>query len=255
MLFNLAAVRADLRAQAEASPMFRSLPTELLSVGADAKTSKGVKLGYRTAILYLTPSDMSGVNVCPMARKAGCEAACLYSAGRGAFSSVQLARLRKTLYFLQYRADFLDTLRHNIRRFVAQCERDGVTPLVRLNGTSDIQWETVAPELFAEFHNVQFYDYTKVPNRRTPPNYDLTFSYSGRPEFAPIVARATARGMRQAVVFMRREDIPKQFNGMQTVDGDGTDVRHADPQGVVVALYAKGSARRDTSGFVVRAGG
>jgi len=38
------------------------------------------------------------------------------------------------------------------------------------------------------------------------------------------------------------------------VDGDDSDIRHIDPQGVVVALYAKGKAKKDTSGFVVDAG-
>lgn len=254
MLFNLSKVRADIARQASAAPMFSRFPTELLSVSADAKTSKGEKLGYRTAILYLTPSDISGQQMCPNAARAACEAACLYTAGRGGFTSVQLARLRKTLFFQQYRAEFLAVLRRNIRAFVKACRRDGVTPLIRLNGTSDIRWETVAPDLFAEFHDVQFYDYTKLSNRRdVPANYDLTFSYSGAAAFAPAVAAATKADMRQAVVFMRREDIPAAFNGMRTVDGDDTDVRHADPVGVVVALYAKGAAKRDRTGFVVRA--
>ena len=39
---------------------------------------------------------------------------------------------------------------------------------------------------------------------------------------------------------------------MECVDGDDSDIRHLDPQGVIVALYAKGNARKDTTGFVVR---
>jgi hypothetical protein len=38
---------------------------------------------------------------------------------------------------------------------------------------------------------------------------------------------------------------------MACVDGDDSDLRFLDPPGVVVALYAKGRARLDTSGFVV----
>ncbi len=38
---------------------------------------------------------------------------------------------------------------------------------------------------------------------------------------------------------------------MPCVDGDDTDLRFLDPQGVVVALYAKGGAKTDQSGFVV----
>ena len=55
---------------------------------------------------------------------------------------------------------------------------------------------------------------------------------------------------RTAVVFDRRENIPASFRGWPVVDGDDTDVRHIEPSRVVVALYAKGRARSDTSGFV-----
>jgi hypothetical protein len=38
---------------------------------------------------------------------------------------------------------------------------------------------------------------------------------------------------------------------MSVVDGDISDIRYREPQGVVVALSAKGKAKSDTSGFVV----
>ena len=49
---------------------------------------------------------------------------------------------------------------------------------------------------------------------------------------------------------MKREDIPSTFRGWPVVDGDDTDVRHIEPTDVVVALYAKGRAKHDDSGFV-----
>jgi hypothetical protein len=55
---------------------------------------------------------------------------------------------------------------------------------------------------------------------------------------------------RTAVVFQKQADIPESFRGWPVVDGDDTDVRHIEPAGVVVALYAKGKAKRDTGGFV-----
>jgi hypothetical protein len=33
-------------------------------------------------------------------------------------------------------------------------------------------------------------------------------------------------------------------------NGDESDLRFLDPQGVIVGLYAKGKAKKDTSGFV-----
>jgi hypothetical protein len=257
-VFNLSGLPADTRKQILRSPKWRALfarkPDKLLSVGADAKTSKGVKLGFRTAILYLSPAESSGVNLCPMAKLAQCDVACLFSAGRGAMQGVSMARLRKTLFYLQYPAEFKAMLELELAKLNAKAKRDGVTLLVRLNGTSDIRWEQSAPELFAMFPDLQFYDYTKIPNRRgLPANYDLTYSYSGVPAFQAQVSKARAKLMRIAVVFRHREDIPESFQGMQTVDGDDTDVRHLDPQGVVVALYAKGKAKLDQTGFVVDA--
>jgi hypothetical protein len=38
---------------------------------------------------------------------------------------------------------------------------------------------------------------------------------------------------------------------MECIDGDDSDLRHLDPPSVVVALYAKGRAKKDLSGFVV----
>ena len=117
-------------------------------------------------------------------------------------------------------------------------------------------WETIATDdgrtIFDRFPGVQFYDYTKIANRRDiPANYDLTFSWSGISAFAEYGQRAVASGMRVAVVFKDRGSIPAQYMGMRCVDGDDSDIRHLDPQGVVVALYAKGKAKRDTSGFVI----
>ena len=50
-------------------------------------------------------------------------------------------------------------------------------------------------------------------------------------------------------MFKNQKDIPSQFHGWVTIDGDNTDVRHIEPKSVVVALYAKGKAKADMSGF------
>lgn len=228
----------------------------LLTVDANAKTIKGQRYGFMTGILYMAPADLSGVNLCPMAEMAGCKAACLNSAGRGAMSNVQRARLSKARFFIEQRRAFMAVLVADVARLVRKAERAGMTPLVRLNGTTDIRWETIPTDdgrtIFDRFPGVQFYDYTKIANRRDiPANYDLTFSWSGVGAFPQYAQRAIGSGMRVAVVFRDRGTIPATFMGMRTVDGDDSDIRHLDPQGVVVALYAKGKARRDASGFVV----
>lgn len=239
--------------------MFKS--KALLSVGSDAKTIKGETYGFLTGILYLAPYTSTKWNTCSMASIAQCGKACLFTAGRGAMSTVAQGRINKTIWFFEERSSFMVQLAINIRQLVAKATKQGKKPLVRLNGTSDIRWESVAfidadgteyVNIFAAFPDVQFYDYTKIANRKDiPSNYDLTFSYSGVKAYQPFVDKAVAQGMRIAVVFRNRQDMPSAFNGMAVVDGDNSDIRHLDDQGVVVGLYAKGKAKNDYTGFVV----
>jgi len=232
----------------------------MLSISSDAKTVKGLKLGFLTGILYLTPSDLSGHQVCAMAKLAECEAPCLFSAGRGAFTSVQIARLSKTDWFFNDRESFMAELIDSVFALIRQAMRQSLTPVVRLNGTSDIRWENIPvtykgityTSIFALFPQVQFYDYTKLANRKNvPSNYDLTFSYSGAIKYQKYVQQAIANKMRIAVVFRTVADIPKTFLGLKVIPGDNSDIRHVEPKNRIVALYAKGQAKKDTGPFVV----
>jgi len=232
----------------------------LLSINVDSKTVKGQKYGYLTGILYLAPSDLSGYQVCPMAMTASCINGCLNTAGRGVFNSIQEARIIKTKMFFDDREAFFYNLIKDIELLVSKAVQKRLIPLVRLNGTSDIRWELYPvdhegityPNIFAIFPDIQFYDYTKLANRSDmPDNYDLTFSYSGVLKYQKYVNIAKNNGMRIAAVFRKRENIPSKFLGMQCIDGDNSDIRHIDPKGVIVALYAKGKARYDQSGFVI----
>lgn len=230
----------------------------IFSIGKDAKTVKGEKFGYLTGILYLAPSDISGYQVCAMAEKAGCREACLYTAGHGAYSNVQLSRINKTKHFFENREEFMLNLEFSINKVIKQAEKTGLKPLIRLNGTSDIAWENIPfkgfKNVFEAYPNVQFYDYTKLPTRKNlPANYDLTFSYSGVESYQPAVKKALANKAlsRIAVVFDKVENIPNTFMNKTVLNGDNSDIRHLDAKDSIVALYAKGKARKDTSGFVV----
>jgi hypothetical protein len=238
--------------------MFKS--KALLSVSSDAKTIKGETLGFLTGILYLAPANTTKWNTCSMAKTAKCDVACLYKAGRGAMNSVQTARINKTIWFFTEQNSFMQQLVVDIAKIIKKAKKKGLQPLVRLNGTSDIRWETVGftdtdgieyVNIFAAFPDVTFYDYTKIANRtELPSNYDLTFSYSGVEGFQPFVQKALLNNMRMAVVFRKEQDIPQSFMGIPVVSGDNSDVRHLDDK-VIVGLYAKGKAKLDTTGFVV----
>ena len=222
---------------------------------ASAKTIKGEKIGFLTGIVYLVPS----IKVCAYSAIAGCLKPCLATAGRGAQHKVQRARQAKTNFFHADVDAFMRALAADIWSLQRRAAKLGLIPLVRLNGTSDILWENIRLDgltIFEMFPTVQFYDYTKHPKRNVArfKNYDLTYSFSGITPDKITLKGVSQPGARVAVVFHRRADIPKTFRGWPVVDGDDTDVRHIDPSGVVVALYAKGKARRDDSGFTQRAG-
>ena len=228
----------------------------LLSIGNDAKTVKGEKQGYLTGILYLAPANESGVNVCPFSSPA-CRHDCLYTAGMGSFENVKAARIAKTRFFHRDRAAFLEQLGIEIVKLQAKAGRAKMTPCVRLNGTSDIEFHKLAGgELMARHSDVQFYDYT--PNHvryiawmegKLPPNYHLTFSRKEDNE--PVAKSIASSGGNVAVVFADKA-FPETYFGRPVVNGDDSDLRFLDPKGVIVALSAKGKAKKDASGFVVR---
>ena len=243
---------------------------KLLGVGTNAKTIKGDGSEYLTAILYMTPYKVwvetlgRYSNSCPMAEQAGCIDACLNTAGRGAFNNVQSARMRKAQWFYNDRGSFMEQLYDDVDRFQKYCMKRGIQPCVRLNGTTDIQWENIklynGQNIFEVFPDVQWYDYTKIANRRKAkdiPNYHLTWSYSNAdPRYAAMLDTAIANGMNAAVVFRSNfiKVVPKcwhKWQGYPVIDGDQDDLRFLDPKGGhIVALYAKGKAKKDTSGFV-----
>ncbi len=246
-------------------------PKSLLTTGkANPKVGKGEKRGYRTAILHLSPARLSGFEVCA-GRTPGCSAACLNTAGRGGMntaepSAIHVARMRRTRYFKRDKRGFGLMLEREINAHLRAAKRQGLTPVVRLNGTSDLPWENVRftwadgseSTVFERYPLTTFYDYTKVIGRLRKPlpaNYDLTFSLAdGNEEQA---AEAIRLGFRVAVVLRNTANpgakkwaLPRRWNGVRVVDADKTDLRFLEPAGVYCGLRAKGLAKADTTGFV-----
>jgi len=222
---------------------------------ANPKIQKGVNHGYLTFILHLAPGSLSGYNVCPGASK-GCLKSCLNTSGRGKFDSIQISRIRKTRWFFSDRDGFMIQLVRDIQAGIRKSDRLNLIPVFRLNGTSDIRWEKIKvgshKNIFEMFPNVQFYDYTKLSNRRNiPANYHLTFSRSESNENK--VDQAIQNGMNVAVVFntKKKDSLPATYRSLPVVDADDTDLRFLDPKGSICGLRAKGDARSDSSGFVV----
>lgn len=217
---------------------------KLLSVSSDAKTVKGEKKGYLTGILYLIPNK----SLCPGCSP-GCRKACLVSAGHGQMKSVYKARARKTQMYLHKFNQFKKYIIGDIKELVKKAEKKSMKPCVRINGTSDIDIEGVFGDVLAMFSEVQFYDYTKVWSRVSHfSNYHLTYSRSEKTSFEDVES-FVKDGKNVAVVF---DKAPRKWKGLTVAVGDESDLRFLDPKGVVVGLTAKGKAKKDTSGFVVR---
>ena len=243
---------------------------KLLSTG-NPKILKGLKQGYNTYILHLAPANLSGYEVCAKRTK-GCTDACLNTAGRGGMfkkgettNVIQQARIRKTKMFFENRAEFMKQLVADIELAIKQSAKKNLIPVFRLNGTSDLAWEKyevtvtdksgrsiVFRNIFEAFPFVQFYDYTKILGRRVSniPNYHLTFSAADGNDND--VWSAIAQNYNVAVVFGVKKNtaMPENYLGRSVFNGDESDLRFLDPKGVVVGLYAKGKAKKDTSGFV-----
>lgn len=234
---------------------------------SSAKTIKGETLSYLTGILYLSPSTLSGVgNVCPWAGT--CKESCLNSAGRGAFNSVQTARIKKTRWFFSNRDAFMERLFEDCKALLRKAKRLSMLPCVRLNGTSDLAFHRlIVPSkgltLMELFPDVPFYDYTKSIKKALdnahglhPANYHVTFSRDSASNETECEQVLRAGG-NVSVVF--RDTLPAVWKHRPVLNGDTTDLRFLDRRaragrsGFVVGLKAKGKAKRDTSGFVVDA--
>lgn len=228
---------------------------KLLNSG-NSKTRKGEKKGWMTFGIHLAPANLSGFNVCKSA-SAGCAASCLNTAGLGAMSSVQRARIAKTRLFFENKQVFLFMLWQEITSGIKKSAKENKAPCFRLNLTSDLPWEKIrfkGKNVFEAFPSVQFYDYTKSPERMTkflagelPSNYHLTFSRSESND--SVVNAVLASGGNVAMVF--RKSLPQSFRGFEVVDGDETDLRFLDGAGKIVGLKEKGLAKKDLSGFVL----
>jgi len=176
-------------------------------------------------------------------------------------NEIQTARRLRTRAFFEHRVEFMALLAFEIAKACRRAQAQGYVPVFRLNGTSDIRWETVPvggfPNIMTMFSDVQFYEYTKIANRKNiPANYHLTFSLADGNEDASIAA--ITNGMNVAAVFRNKDVVARMLaDGMQldgqhvpVTRGDDTDLRFLDLPGHVIALYAKGNAKRDASGFV-----
>lgn len=211
---------------------------KLLSI-QNAKTVKGNQYGYLTGILYLASGSVSGFKVCPNSNEE-CEKHCLYYAGRVKFSSVQKARIRKTLYFFENRQSFLDDLVSDIKYLVKKSQKLNLKLCIRLNGTSDLNFKKFKVNnqyLYEIFPDVIFYDYTKMYSYIFPKdnNWHYTYSYDGINW--DICEQYLNAGGNVSKIFY--SELPKQYKGFDVIEGYNSDLRFLDPPGTIIGLKFK----------------
>ena len=212
--------------------------TNRLFTVENKKISKAKDFGYLQIGLHLVPYNISGYNVCKFATKS-CKEVCLNFSGNGGLSKVQQSRLNKTKYFFEDRDNFMRLLDAEIYFYKKLATIDNKKLCVRLNLTSDIDFQQIYIDdktLFEKHSDIQFLDYTKDYNRISFfNNYDLIYSYDQvRHKKALDILK---RGDKLAVVFEKEK--PKLFEGFNVVDGDIHDLIFLQPKNSVLGLKYK----------------
>ena len=263
---------AALRALHDAGHKFVSL---LSRADSNPKLAKNDKFGVVSSPLHLAPFNLSGFQVCPKASD-GCAAACLHTAGNPAhMAGKDASRKDKTRAYFMHRDAFMALLAFEIAALQRKAEKQELRCAARLNATSDLPFERRTIDVDGEtvslmdhFADIQFYDYTAIPKRAIawakrandwPANYHITFSR--KEDNDDDVRDVLAAGGNVAAVFRgnpfkngftaRQLAAVEALGGQTLFDGDVSDYRPDDPRGVIVALKAKGDARKDESGFVI----
>ncbi len=231
--------------------------------------------------------------------------------GASPADSVRESRIENTRRWFQDKDAFLEDIYCSIasmlksipswqRKMPAAFRKEGVpegvrfTPVVRLNGTSDLFFEEIrfqGKTFMEHFPDLTFYDYTKhwwralgfakrqildksgkSTNRPWPKNYHLTFSMGGF--WDEKIKDLLEQGCNVTMVFDSHHGVPTSITGPlkvrdhagQSIDlplpktpviyGDEDDLRFLDPPGHIVGLkYKKVEGNTRDPGFVLQVPG
>ena len=217
---------------------------------------------YLTAGFQLAPSWISGYNTCPSA-SLGCAKACLVFSGHGqrfmvhdGNHTVLIARITRTLLWFEFRDQFIERALKEIEGMKRKASKLKAKTAFRPNVISDISFYYTFPQLW-DVGLDAIYDYTKVIKHT---KFNLVGRYSvtlSRTEDTTdkTVHDTIKSGVNVAVVFdtKKGKPLPEKYLGHRVIDGDLTDNRFLDKQGVIVGLREKKTGNIDTTGFVVSA--
>ena len=230
------------------------------AVNSSQKMEKGKKENYDSYVIYLSPSDLSGVNMCRFA-SAGCIAACLNGSGhaliaeraKGKANPIAISRLKKTWLVSFNRVAAEKVICHEIEREGKRSHSNGHKFCARLNGTSDIFYGSI----IKKFPTVQFYDYTKndlfLKLSKNFPNWHLTFSFSGNNHDA--VIDAMKNGFNVAFPIVGKKEVKELIASGIGFSMDETDLRFLDPGkgnfGLLTVKETSGTLQGIEKGFLL----
>jgi hypothetical protein len=237
---------------------------DLLSVMGDEKTKKSIhdtRSGdmYITGILYLSPAEEGGgVNVC-RGSTGSCRIGCLNRSGNPAFMKGKLAaRYRKTQEMHLSPDDFFLKIQSDILRLKMFAKKYNIKLAIRLNGTSDVDFESKLDAFIRQHNDVKFYDYTKVipKYKKWKSGNGLIHQTFSRSELTDKQAEEILKdGGNVAYVFYQKSKmLPAYYKGYKVINGDESDLRFLDdlhreldeagkPKGIIIGLTAKGDVK------------
>ena len=225
------------------------------TVNQSSKLTKNLKVSnVLTYSLYLSPSDLSGYEVCPEST-IECRLGCLNTSGLAkvelyaGLTTISDSRKAKTRLLFEHKEFFMNWLVAEIKKAKQKADNINAEFSVRLNCTSDVDWAKVklnGLNIFEIFPNIEMYDYTKIYRKfeNKPENYHLTYSYTGNNWVNCL--KVLDMGHNIAMVFNidKKETLPMSYKGITIVSGDLTDYRINDANGVIVGLVWKKIANK-----------
>lgn len=245
-------------------------------MGYSHKADLGTPLGWAELITYL---EAGRKGICP-SMSPECYRFCLVHSGQMIFKNAIAARKWRTELLFEDPASFGEMMVKDIKSHLRWCDRHGMKPAFRFNGTSDFNWESfIFPNLGTTVHQFVYdlrpdaviNEYTKRYQvmlnwlaGQYLPNVYMTFSMHERNQKQAF--SILEHGGNVAVVFRtkRGNDLPRTWASYPVLDGDRDDLRWLDAQraeessisrthgrGLIIGLREKGTLVGKNSPFSI----
>lgn len=212
------------------------------------KFEKAEKFGYLQIGLAMSPHTLANpkINLCSYSTPS-CISSCINYSGNNSMLKIQKARIAKTLRFLENRVEFMKQVNLELQWYKLKAKSEGKKLVFRPNVFTDIVYDKLKIEdgknIFELNPDVLMLDYTKIPNRVSKyPNYHLIYSADRYNCTDEQLISWLKSGGNVAMVFLN--DIPKQWNGFEVIDGDASDLAWVGKKGVVSSLRYKNAIRK-----------